>query len=479
MRPPAAEGCSELTEQELLDAARDHHPGARAELFTRHWDKSVAAAHAMAGPNDAEDLAAEAFARALAQLDQGRGPEIAFRPYIVSTVRRLLADRSRRRPLLLVDDFSGTRFEPIDHDGATERAEATLVRQAFNSLPERWQLALWHSAVDEESLAQVAERLGGNANSMAALNFRAREGLRRAYLAEHVAAPRSPNCVPFLNLLPRTVREGLPDSQEQALQDHLSECVRCRAAADDLYQVNTQLGALLVPAIAGVGWAAYAAAPGAGGVMPAHVVSSDVPSGRGARVLAAGASVALLAGALWLAWPDSEPTPASVARPAVSASAEPTYSGPPVPAPRPKPSAVASPTPRPVAPRTTPPTSTPRPVVPSAQLGRMRSEVLTRAPQAWSHLEVPVFLTESTLQHPVVVRFRAPGVEGLEVHSDTGFARWSCRRTGVFVDCRPGRPTAGAQVLGLDVRHEAPMVVSAQLLVSGAEVGAPTSVDVR
>ncbi len=59
-------------------------------------------------------------------------------------------------------------------------------------LPQRWQQVLWYTEIERRPLAQVGSLLGLTPNEVAALAHRARAGLRRAYLAEHVREPASP-----------------------------------------------------------------------------------------------------------------------------------------------------------------------------------------------------------------------------------------------------------------------------------------------
>jgi RNA polymerase sigma factor (sigma-70 family) len=69
---------------------------------------------------------------------------------------------------------------------AEARAEARLITRAFSRLPERWRTVLWHLEVEGKAPAEVAPVFGLSANGVSALAMRAREGLRQAYLQEHI-----------------------------------------------------------------------------------------------------------------------------------------------------------------------------------------------------------------------------------------------------------------------------------------------------
>src|SRR6202034_3516226 len=84
------------SDAELITASRASGSDAYAVLYQRH----VVAARGLArqlvrGRAEAEDIVAEAFARVLAQLKRGRGPDTAFRAYLLTTVRRVAYDRLR------------------------------------------------------------------------------------------------------------------------------------------------------------------------------------------------------------------------------------------------------------------------------------------------------------------------------------------------------------------------------------------------
>lgn len=57
----------------------------------------------------------------------------------------------------------------------------------LGGLPERWRNALWYSEVEQLTSSEVAGVLGISPNAAAALTYRAREGLRRAWAAQLAA----------------------------------------------------------------------------------------------------------------------------------------------------------------------------------------------------------------------------------------------------------------------------------------------------
>src|ERR1044071_8065733 len=82
-----------------------------AELISRHIDAANRLARQLVRGPDADDLVAEAFAKVLTVLQTGGGPDVAFRAYLLTAVRRLHVDRVR--PCQRVQTTDGlTPFDP-------------------------------------------------------------------------------------------------------------------------------------------------------------------------------------------------------------------------------------------------------------------------------------------------------------------------------------------------------------------------------
>ncbi len=141
------------------------------ELYVEHAPAARGLALSMVPPDVADDIVAEAFARVLAAIRAGGGPDHAFRPYLLAAVRNLANDwiAARRRVTVIGDmgEEPGDRSAPLisgfSRDAATEaedRAEARLIVRAFSRLPERWRTVLWHLEVEGKSPADVAPTFG-------------------------------------------------------------------------------------------------------------------------------------------------------------------------------------------------------------------------------------------------------------------------------------------------------------------------------
>ncbi|HTW16707.1 MAG TPA: sigma-70 family RNA polymerase sigma factor [Nocardioides sp.] len=257
-----------LSDVDLLLEARTGDESAVEELYRRHRESALRFARSLTDPVTAEDVVAEAFVKVLETIRSGGGPEVSFRPYLLTAVRNTYVSHVRRDARhVWVDDQRGLD-RPTDADVTEQRHESTLLASAFAALPERWQTVLWHSTVEGEDHDTIGRRLGLKPNAVAALGFRARDGLRKAYLDAHLGAADE-RCRPYREQLAPYVRGHLRSRQREEVQRHLDDCPACTAGFLELSAINTNLGAVLAPALLGSTAAGYAAltAGGSGGLV--------------------------------------------------------------------------------------------------------------------------------------------------------------------------------------------------------------------
>ena len=256
---------SVLSDAELILATRAGDGDAYGELYVRHLQSARAAARALTRSKaDADDIVAEAFSRVLGVLQRGGGPDISFRPYLLTTIRNSFYERSRK---VRLDDPTDEPDDTVNLallDMSASEDDRALVASAFASLPERWQLVLWHTEVEGRSAAEVAPLLGIAANAVAALAYRAREGLREAYLQSHLLQPMADACQSCVSNLGAYVRDSLPARDRRRVDEHLETCASCPPLLAEISDANTRLRAVLIPLIVGVSAAKYLAGLHAG-----------------------------------------------------------------------------------------------------------------------------------------------------------------------------------------------------------------------
>ena len=252
---------------ELISAVRGGDVDAYGELFARHVGAARRLARQLVSAGDVDDLVSEGFAKVLVVLQRGGGPDLAFRAYLLTAVRRLQIDRVRSSARLQTTGDL-TPFDPgvPFRDTALEGFENATAARAFASLPERWQLVLWHTEVEGQKPAEVALLLGMTANSVSALAYRAREGLRQAYVSLHAQDVDDDACARTRAGLGAYVRCGLSRRDTARVESHLEECRSCAAIYLELTEVNSRLGALLAPLLLGTAAAAYVGAASSGGI---------------------------------------------------------------------------------------------------------------------------------------------------------------------------------------------------------------------
>ncbi|NRQ50022.1 sigma-70 family RNA polymerase sigma factor [Aeromicrobium stalagmiti] len=252
---------AESSDADLISAVRSGDTDAYGELFGRHRDAAMRMARQLVRGPDADDLVAESFIRVLSTLQDGKGPDESFRAYLLTSIRRLHIDRIRAGKRVRSTDDEAELDRAVEFvDPAEMRFEQGAAAAAFSSLPERWQLVLWHLDVEGQKPADIAPLLGMSANSVSALAYRAREGLRQAYLQGHLAPTLHESCRKTTGLLGGYVRKGLSARDTVKVEDHLDGCSRCTGLYLELAEVNSNLSGILGPALLGTAFTGYVAA---------------------------------------------------------------------------------------------------------------------------------------------------------------------------------------------------------------------------
>lgn len=252
---------------ELISAVRAGDVSAYGKLFERHVEAARRLARQLVSSGDVDDLVSEAFAKVLTVLQKGGGPDLAFRAYLLTSLRRLHVDKLRAGARLqTTDDLTpydpGVPFE----DTAVAGFENAAAARAFSSLPERWQQVLWHTEVEGQKPADIAPLLGMSPNSVSALAYRAREGLRQAFVSMHAQDAVDDACAETRANLGAYIRNGISRRDTAKVEAHLQSCRECTAIYLELTEVNANLGAILAPMALGAAGAGYLSASHAAAV---------------------------------------------------------------------------------------------------------------------------------------------------------------------------------------------------------------------
>jgi RNA polymerase sigma factor (sigma-70 family) len=352
---------------ELISAVRGGDLSAYGELFERHAEAARRLARQLVSTGDADDLVSDAFAKVLTVLQRGGGPDLAFRAYLLTAVRRLHVDKIRANKRLTTTDEM-EKFDPgvPFRDTAVEGFENAAAAKAFASLPERWQLVLWHLEVEGQKPADIAPLLGMSPNSVSALAYRAREGLRQAFLTQHAQEAEEDTCRWTQGNLGAYIRNGISKRDAGKVEAHLDECVKCMGVYLELTEVNSNLAAILGPLLLGSAGASYVAATAAAASKGAIILFLDrakdtLANNVPAAVAGSAAAVAAVAAGAFLTLHDT-----GVHTEAGNPPAAPPASSAPQPGPPKAPTPPKTHTPKP--PPVTPPALTPTPTLPTPTL---------------------------------------------------------------------------------------------------------------
>ncbi|NKE64165.1 sigma-70 family RNA polymerase sigma factor, partial [Lentzea sp. PSKA42] len=85
------------SDAELIESVRGGTIDAYGQLYERHVSAAYNLARQLARSQaEADDLVSEAFAKVLDTLRAGRGPDSAFRAYLLTALRHTAYDKTRR-----------------------------------------------------------------------------------------------------------------------------------------------------------------------------------------------------------------------------------------------------------------------------------------------------------------------------------------------------------------------------------------------
>jgi RNA polymerase sigma factor (sigma-70 family) len=471
-----------VSDADLIGAIRSGDMSAYGELYRRHVGAAQSLARQLVhGQAEVDDVVAETFSKVLDLMRRGGGPQDAFRPYLLTAVRRVAYDRFRgERRNVTTDEIEA--FDPGQPfvDPAVAGLERSLIARAFLSLPERWRAVLWHTEIEGAKPAEVAPLLGLTANGVAALAYRAREGLRQAYLQMHLSGVARQECRPVVEKLGAYVRGGLSAREAKAVSAHLDDCEDCRAVYAELADVNVALRGVVAPIFLGPVVAAYiAAVSGKSGAVLGWIAMRllwlrHAPKGQQAAVAGGVVAASVLAAALALALtghstplaPHHRPRPAAAAPPP-SAPAQPAphkaaphkpkpqptvvpavHTKAPTPTPATTPARTPAPTTHPSPPTSPPPTPPPPPPALQAQIapvgallrglpGLLTFVVTNPGSQASGDVTASVVL-------PPGVSYLAGGSLGMDaLTAGPAPGGWSCAPDPQGVTCTHAPLTAG------------------------------------
>jgi RNA polymerase sigma factor (sigma-70 family) len=241
------------SDADLMSRAAAGDSSAFAQLWHRHAPAARQAARRVTTSFDPDDLAQEAFTRTWSALRAGHGPKDAFRAYLGAAIRNIAATWARKAPASAPLDDDAPVDELTLADPTESALEHSLIVRAFQTLPDEWRSVLWYVDVEGLTATEVAPWLGLTPNSVASLTYRAREGLRRAWISAHLnSAGLGDGCRWTAERMPVYLRQGLPQTHKLRFESHVEECASCTVLLGELDDVALRLKAILIPLALGV-----------------------------------------------------------------------------------------------------------------------------------------------------------------------------------------------------------------------------------
>jgi DNA-directed RNA polymerase specialized sigma24 family protein len=235
---------TELTDAELLDRARDGDEAAFTALYVRHHG-AIARLAASYRSHEPDDLVDATFGQVVAELRRRSGPTEAFRAYLFATVHARVVEQSdlARRPQRPVPEpIAALAARP-----ALGGADRVMITRAYESLPDHWQVPLWHTVVLGCDPAELAGALEVPLGTALRLDRYAGHKLRQAFLQAHLDAAPRPGCEPHRERLTAHLRGSLDSIGDDEARNHVERCNSCRDLMTGLQTAGELLARSVVP----------------------------------------------------------------------------------------------------------------------------------------------------------------------------------------------------------------------------------------
>ena len=170
---PAAEVPLEGDDERALIEAAKTDPRRFAELYERNFNRVYAFIARRAGNrSEAEDLTAEVFHQALANLGRFEWRGVPFAAWLLQIARHAVADRWHRLARERDDPPPGDEGNPMDVD------RRTMLADLVGRLPRDQQRVVMERFVEQKTIREIARALGRTEGAVKQLQFRALESLR-------------------------------------------------------------------------------------------------------------------------------------------------------------------------------------------------------------------------------------------------------------------------------------------------------------
>jgi RNA polymerase sigma-70 factor (ECF subfamily) len=174
-------------ERRLVEAAQKD-PGRFGELYENNFERVYAyIARRVGNREEAQDLTAEVFHQALANLARFEWRGLPFAAWLLRIASNAIADRWKSKAR---EQGNPTGDEPLSHDIGVEDFEqrAELFR-LVTTLPDDQRRVIEMRFAQEKSIREIAKELGRTGGAVKQLQFRGLETLRGQLVASSRKKP--------------------------------------------------------------------------------------------------------------------------------------------------------------------------------------------------------------------------------------------------------------------------------------------------
>ncbi|MDE3136537.1 MAG: sigma-70 family RNA polymerase sigma factor, partial [Acidobacteriota bacterium] len=172
----------EAGDRQLVEAAQ-RDPARFADLYERNFDRVYAfIARRVSIRAEAEDLTADVFHHALANLGRFEWRGVPFLAWLLRIARNAMADRWQRAGREQLDPAPEAS---VDSDQVQEAEEAVKLSALVEQLPADQRRVVLLRFAGEKSIREIARELGRSEGAVKQLQFRALENLRARLGGKH------------------------------------------------------------------------------------------------------------------------------------------------------------------------------------------------------------------------------------------------------------------------------------------------------
>jgi len=164
-----------MEQEQLLIEAAQKDPRRFAELYEANFDRVYAfIVRRVQDRHEAEDLTAEVFHHALANLSHFEWRGVPFAVWLFRIAANAIADRRRKTRQTVDPEFA----DDLDQSSWRDIERRATLFQLVNSLPEDQRSVLVKRFVEQKAVKEIAREFGRSEGAIKQLQFRALESLK-------------------------------------------------------------------------------------------------------------------------------------------------------------------------------------------------------------------------------------------------------------------------------------------------------------